>query len=348
MEKVTVAVTNYNGEHYLPECLDAIKALDYPELDILVVDNASTDGSVAYLKKHHPDVGILSLKENNGPGPARNAALQAAGSRLVFSLDNDAVVTPSCLRILVEALEKEPEAAIAEPRSFFYHQRDVIHYDGGLCNYIGLMHLRNFFAPKEKAPSDRTFVDSAIAVALLMDRDRVAQAGNYDESFFILYEDFDLSLRLRLMGYRIVHIPEAVVYHREGTAGISFRSGPYTSRRAFFHSRNRWVCLLKTYSLKSLLLTLPAHLLYELMWMAFLVPKGLLFEYFKGKGSLLRLLPVILKKRREFQARRKLPDREVLGYYGLTVSPWIKGRGAGIRLMDGFFSLYWKLIARLI
>ena len=128
-------------------------------------------------------------------------------------------------------------------------------------------------------------ITGSIAMALLLRREVVLEAGGYHADYFILFEDHDLSYRLRSSGHRIRLVPAALVYHREGTAGISYREGSaYPGRRALLHSRNRWMLLLRNHSLAALILGSPGVLLYEAAWVAFATLKGNLGDYLRENG----------------------------------------------------------------
>ncbi|MCA9319272.1 MAG: glycosyltransferase family 2 protein, partial [Planctomycetes bacterium] len=328
----------------LEDCLSAIAAQTLPPERVILVDNASIDGSIAFVRLRFPEVEILALADNGGPSPARNAGLEAATTPWVFQVDNDAILTPDCLERLVAA--SEPGVACVQPRSVFDGERDRIHYDGARFHYAGMMTLRHFYRPLAEAESEEVDVDGAISVALLLDRELVLAAGGYDPAHFILFEDHDLSMRLRLAGHRIRHVPAAIVHHREGTEGISFRKeGDYSRRRVRFHARNRWIVLLKNHGWRSLLLGGPGIFAYEFAYFVFAVKSGALGAWFGGKVDLIRLLPGILKDRRRVQATRRVRDRDLLGAASLTVSPLIKA-GKALRWLDAFLAGWWRLVRR--
>ena len=243
--QISAVVCNYNGMAYLERCLQALVDLGDALAEILVVDNLSTDASRAFVRERFPDVRLLEMEDNGGPSKARNAGYRAARCRWVLTLDNDAIVTPELLPRLVEAAQDPRQPVILQPRSVFANERDRVHYDGGFLHYAGLICLRNFYTPVPQAEGEGIEeVDVAIAVCLLMDTQRVLELGGYEERYFILFEDLDLSMRLRRAGETILSVEDAIVLHDEGTAGISFRDGPqYPAQRVFLHSRNRWLYL---------------------------------------------------------------------------------------------------------
>ncbi|HEV8111653.1 MAG TPA: glycosyltransferase family 2 protein [Planctomycetota bacterium] len=345
---VSVVVVNWNGEAYLDECLKAVAAMRGAIAEVVVVDNASTDGSLALLAARHPAARVVRMDANLGPARARNAGMRAASSRWVLALDNDAVVAPDTLEKLAAALAGDEDAAIAQPRSVFFAERDRVHYDGGRFHYGGLIALRNFYEPLASAEGSGTLaVDCAVAVALLVDRDAVLDAGGYDETFFILFEDLDLSYRLRALGRKILSVEDAIVLHKGGTAGISYRRGPsYPASRVLFHSRNRWLHLAKNYRVRTLVVASPGLLAYEIAWFGFALASGGVGAWFRGKFQFVRLLPHVLRERRSFQSRRHVRDRDLLVGGPLTVTPSIggsAGKRALLSALDLLLRAWWSL-----
>ncbi|MCP3919639.1 MAG: glycosyltransferase family 2 protein [bacterium] len=349
---VSVVVVNYEGERYLPPCLDALLAATDEGIDeILVVDNASTDGSLALLAERYPGVRVIEMGDNAGPAKARNAGMRAARNRWVLAVDNDAIVTPGMLTKLRAAADARPDAAIVQPRSVFAAEPDRVHYDGGGLHYAGLIALRNWYEPLASARGSGAIeVDVCIAVCLLVDTEVVLALGAYDEVYFILFEDLDLSCRLRLAGHAILSVEDALVHHDAGTAGISFREGKsYPSSRVFYHSRNRWLYMLKCYGWWTLLLALPGVLLYELVWLAFAVVQGGLGAWLRGKWAVVTGLGAVLEKRRSARAGRRVRDRALFVGGPWTVTPALAEGASGvvIRAVDGLLRAWWA-VARLL
>lgn len=345
---VSAVVCNYNGERYLEGCLDSLLALEGELDEVVVVDNGSDDDSLALLERY-PEVRVVKLGKNYGPCRARNEGMRAAKNRWVLAVDNDAILQRDNLRLLREAIRDHPGSVAAQPRSVFAGETDRVHYDGGHFHYGGLISLRNFYRPLAEAEGEGAVpVDALIGIAILLDRDRVLEFGGYDESFFILFEDYDLALRLRIAGLTILSVENAIVLHRGGTPGISFRRGKeYPAVRAYYHSRNRWLLLAKNHAWRTLFLSLPGLLAYELAWALFTLIKGNIGALLLGKMAFFRDLPAALRERKKIQARRRLADGELLVGGPLTVTPELE-RGKGPRLvlsvLDGFLAGWWRLV----
>ncbi len=342
---VTVTVVNYNGAAFIEECLEALLKLEGAVEEIIVVDNASTDGSPEQIRRHACPVRLVMLETNDGPCAARNAGLAEAHTEWVLQIDSDVIVQGDTLLRLLPEIASE-DVAVVQPRAVLAHDPEVVHYDGGDMHYVGIMCLDNLLARVEGAPSDAEDVDAVISMALLVSRAVVMSAGGWDEAFFILFEDHDLSYRLRARGHRLRRVPQAIVLHREGTAGISFRPGApsYPGRRAYLHARNRAYLVLKNYSWPALLLSLPGRFAYACVWGAFAASRGVFGDYLKGRLALLKLLPRAWRLRRELAHQRVVGDGLLLGCRDLTFSPVIQRRGLEarlIRLLNGMLSAWW-------
>lgn len=303
-EKVTIAVITYNGEHLLEECISAIKSQDYSECEIMVVDNNSTDQSVDLVKARFPEVKVLRMEENRGPSPARNVAIRKANTRYILLVDDDAVLAPDCVRVLMDAVGKFPKIAVWAPRVIYYGRRDVIQYDGASLHYIGEAIINNSDTRIERVLGKEPFsIDTAGGVAYIVDKEKALQVGLFDEDYFFGKTDTEFTFRLTISGFRCLNVPRAVVYHKVKKRGLT---------KAFYQIRNRWFLILRTYSLKTILLILPSLLLYEISVLTFLAWKGTLSEYVRANLAVLKDFKRLMNKRRRVQALKKLSDGEVL------------------------------------
>lgn len=349
-ERISVAVTTFNAATDIADCLRALSRIEGVEIDeILVVDNASTDDTCAIVAREFAAVRVVRLSENKGPCPARNVGLREARNRWVFQVDSDVIVAPDCVSKLLVEIRAATDIAVASPRAVDAANRDVVHYDGGSFHYAGVMALRHFFKARAECKNVTEDVDAFISLAALVDRDALLRVGGYDETFFILFEDHDLSYRLRIAGYRIRSVFDALVDHRSGTAGISFRGGSrYPARRLWLHSRNRWLVVLKCYRWRTVIVTLPGVLLLGVAYVFFAWRQGALADYVEAKSSLIRSWPHVKAERRRIAGFRKLADRDLLGSPPLTFSPRIE-RGASAPFFERALSFalrMWWAIAR--
>ena len=144
---LTICVVNYQGYDVLPATFAAIRGQLPPALDVVLVDNASTDGSVAYVREYFPEIRIIELATNRGPGLAREAGLLAARTDLVGFVDNDVAPNPDCFHLLAAALRLDDGAALAMPRVVHADQPGTVQFEGARAHFIGLMALEDAEQP---------------------------------------------------------------------------------------------------------------------------------------------------------------------------------------------------------
>ena len=347
---ISAVVCNYQGEGHLPHCLAGLAAQTHAIDELIVVDNGSTDRGLELVREQAPHARIVAMETNAGPGPARNRGVEEARNELVLLVDNDAVLAPDCLAQLVAAWRDG--VAFVQPRSVFDAEPDRVHYDGGSLHYAGLFSLRNFGTPLAEAEGEGVVaVDGAISVTLLTSRTVLRELGGFDPRYFILFEDLDLSYRARLEGLAILSVESALVRHRSGTAGISFRDeskeAEYPARRVFLHSRNRWIFLAKNYRLLTLLVAAPGILFYELVWFVFALKSGHPLAWLEGKLAFLTGLGKTLADRSRIQERRRLSDRELLVPGPLTIHAQLEKSSSLVGAIDRLLTLWWTAVRRL-
>jgi GT2 family glycosyltransferase len=327
-------------------------AQEPPPAEILVVDNHSDDGSREWVTAQHPGVRVLDTGGNRGPCHARNVGVAAAGHELCLLLDNDVVLHPGALRAMQQALLGEPRAAMVQARSLCGDDATRVHYDGADLHFLGTLVLHNWYRPLHESPWPAGPVGAVIALCVLCRRDRYTEAGGFDENLFILYEDNQLSYKLRLRGHQLLVARGALCTHLAGTAGLSVR-GPgdrYSGRRTFLHSRNRWYVLLTCMRWRTFVLTVPAQLVYGAVYALFGHRRGHGCDWWRGKWALVRLLPAALRARRQAQRGRVVADRDLLVAAPMTLNPGLADAGAAgalRRWLDRAFALYWRCVRRL-
>jgi GT2 family glycosyltransferase len=345
-EPVTVAVINFNGEEILGETLTSIERLNYPDLNIILIDDSSTDRSLELVRKDFPDVKIIKMDVNTGrPNKLRNIGIMEAGNRLVFLVDNDVVFDTECLRQLVKTLKSSPDIAICTPRLLYHDQPERINIAPSSLHYIGTS-----ISPKRDALIKDAEMDAPEPTIgggiMLIDKEKAIEIGLLDEDFPMGWgEDGEIYMRMRLAGFRTLYVPGAVGYHRSK----EWKESRY--QRAFGQVRNRWFILLTQYSIKTLILIIPALILYEIFLLLFMAFKGIPHLYFKGNIDVIKNLGRILEKRKSIQATRKVPDREALTSGDMYVSPSLIQNPflkIGVELLNGFFNVYWKIVKRWI
>lgn len=346
---ISAIVVNWNGRDYLGRCLDALLAQDPAPAEVLVIDNHSEDGSREFVEANYPAVRVLDTGRNAGPGPARNLGLAEATHEQCLLIDNDVVLHAGALAALIECMDANPRAALVQARSVCGDDQTVVHYDGADLHFLGTLVLHNWYRPLAEAVAPDGPVGAAVALCNLTKKSVCAEVGGYDEHMFFLYEDTEFSYRVRMRGHTVWLCPQAVCTHLAGTADLSVRGeeASYPARRTYFHSRNRWYLLLTCMRWRTLLLTIPAQLVYGAVYAAFGHQRGHIADWWRGKWELLKLIPTAMRARRVAQRGRTVPDRHLLTSAPMTLNPGLADRGAKAALrrgLDRFFAGYWWLV----
>ncbi len=311
--KPALCILNYNGEAILPLALEAACAIADSFSEIVVLDNGSQDGSRELIRRDFSGVRLIELGDNLGAAGGRNAGLRLLASDLILLMDNDVALTEDCVKRLVEALWSRPKASIAVPAVVYGNQREMVQYCGAGCHYLGQQTLANEDVRVDRIDAAVFEMDSLVSCCLLIDRSRLPGPEFFDDAFFIYFEDHEYGVRLRALGSSLIAVPAARCFHGQGTAGLSIRQlGDYSSRRVFFLIRNRWLFLLKIYSLRSWLVLLPMLLFYEACQLAIVVKKGWLREWWRAAAWTFGHLPSILRERRRFQRLRQRHDGDLV------------------------------------
>ena len=242
MPAVTVIVLNYNGARWLPGCLDALASqVGAPSFETLVVDNGSTDGSIALTRTSYPTVKLVEAGTNLGFTGGNNAGARVATGEWLAFLNNDTMVEPAWLARLWDAALAHPDFALITSRIVFLHDPSIVDSAGDGYLRAGAAFKHGHGAPAASCASSRE-VFGACGGAFMIRREAFEALGGFDERFFAVYEDVDLSYRARLRGLRVWYAADAVVRHA-GSASL----GPGSADAVFFGQRNlEWAWIKNT------------------------------------------------------------------------------------------------------
>jgi GT2 family glycosyltransferase len=212
--RVTVVVPNWNGLQHLPECLATLAAQSFRDFEVILVDNASTDESVAWVQAHHPVVSILRRADNGGFATAVNAGIRASRGEYVALLNNDTAVDSKWLSNLVQALDARSTYDFAASLMVLHAEPLRVNAAGDVYSIARLAgQNRGFGRPVSSFARSRRVL-GACAGAALYRRTLFDVVGLFDEDFFLMSEDTDFNLRSLIAGKRCLFVPEAVVRHK--------------------------------------------------------------------------------------------------------------------------------------
>ena len=245
--RVSVVIPNWNGAHWLESCLHALREQTFRDFEVVVVDNGSTDGSVALLdrlaERHpQPPLRIVALKENVGFAAGMNAGIATCAAPYVAALNNDTVPAPEWLGALVDALDARPEAGSAASTMLSLSEPHVIDTVGDGYRWDGRAFKIGEGEAPDRLPGAPFEVFGACAGAALYRAGMLREIGGYDERYFAYMEDVDLAIRARIAGWSCVSVPRAVVLH----AGAGSSGGGMSDFSVRLTTKNIYATILKS------------------------------------------------------------------------------------------------------
>jgi GT2 family glycosyltransferase len=215
---ITAVIPCWNGQRWLQGLLASLAGQTLLATEILVVDNGSTDGSVAYLRAEHPDVEVLELPYNTGFAFAVNRGIEAARGELVALINTDVMLSPDWLERMAGALRSDPCVASVACKMRQFGSERLIYDAGDILRRDGACEQRGRFGRDAGQYDEPGEVFGACAGAALYRSDVVRAVGGFDERFFAYLEDVDLALRLRLAGWRCRYEPVLALHVGEGSS----------------------------------------------------------------------------------------------------------------------------------
>ena len=316
---VSVIVLNYNGRHWLEGCLTATLEQIGERGELILADNASTDDSVDLVRTHFPTVRLAAFEQNFGFARGNNMGARIARGRYLAFLNNDTVPQPGWLSALKAPFDRDPSTALATSRIVYLDDPSVVDSAGDGYLRAGGAFKRLHGSPSAAA-GEPGEVFGVCGAACMVRRDAFLDLGGFDEDFFMIYEDVDISYRARLRGYKCTYVPGAIVHHA-GSASL----GRNSAMSVYYGQRNLEWTYLKNTPWPLLIRSFPNHVLYDGAGLLAYGARGLLGPYVKGKWAALKGLPGILRKRSQVQRRRVASIQEL---WAAMDGSWIRRKRA--------------------
>ncbi len=222
--QVTIVIPNYNGKHFMKPCLESLDRQTCKDFEIIVVDNASSDGSIEYMKETYPDIHCIGLDKNYGFSRAVNEGIRASRTPYVILLNNDTTVDPRYVEEMVKAIRKSKRIFSVSSKMIQMYHPELIDSAGDLYTLMGWGVCRGTGRPVSNyTEPDEIF--TACAGAAIYRRSAFEKIGYFDESHFAYLEDIDVGYRAKIYGYKNMYCPTALVYHvGSGTSGSKYNS----------------------------------------------------------------------------------------------------------------------------
>ena len=247
LASVATVILNYNGKNYLERFIPFFKSSRFHNEKIYVVDNASTDASVKWLKSTHPDIECISLSKNNGYAGGYNEALPEIKAKYYAIVNSDIEITPQWLDPIIEMMETDPTIAAVQPKVLSENRRGYFEYagaSGGFIDSLGYPFCRGRIL--QNIERDTGQYESAIPIfwasgaALVIRSDAFHAMGGFDVDYFAHQEEIDLAWRLLLSNYKIMSCPKSIIYH-VGGGTLSYNS----PNKVYLNFRNNLITIIK-------------------------------------------------------------------------------------------------------
>jgi GT2 family glycosyltransferase len=280
--RVAIVILNFNGVKHLTDFLPSVKATHYPNLEIVVADNGSTDDSVHFLKTHFPDITLITNSTNEGFAGGYNWALKRVQADYYVLLNSDVAVDPSWIRPMVNLMEEDEKIGACQPKLLSYEHRSYFEYAGaagGWIDFLGYPFSKGrVFDVCELDLRQYDFnapIFWASGAAMMIRSHLFHQLNGFDADFFAHQEEIDLCWRMQLAGYRLFVCPAAKVFH------VGAGTLPRGGRKVYLNFRNNLIMLTKNLTSKELAWKIPLRFVLD----AISAWKGLLsgdFSFFKA------------------------------------------------------------------
>jgi GT2 family glycosyltransferase len=300
----SIVIPNWNGKHFLQPCLDSLRAQTHLNIEVIIVDNASSDGSQEYIKTAYPEVILIELRDNQGFTGACNIGMEKATGDIVSLLNNDTEVEPNWVAEILSAFDRHPDVGMTASKMLLFNERDKIHTTGDFFTTDGRAGNRGVWEKDEGQYEIEGYVFSACGGSSAYRQSMLDKIGLLDNDYFFLLEDVDLAWRAQLTGYKVLYVPTAIVYHH-----LSATGGGVTA--SFHDGRNSIWIVVKN---------LPRGLWRKYGWQIIKRQLGIAREAiqaWRGEAARARLrgilkglwtLPRALRKRKQIQAMKTVSD----------------------------------------
>lgn len=327
--RFSVIIVNYNGGQYLQGAVDSLAAQTFADFELLIVDNASQDGSVKALDiSGISRVEVLHECENHGFARGNNIGARRATGQWLALLNPDAVASPDWLENIAGAIARHPGTTMFASLQRSLEDDDILDGIGDCYLGFGIPWRGGFGRPASEIPAEGTCF-SPCGAGAVYHRETYLAHGGFDEDFFCFGEDTDLAFRMRLQGERCVFLPTAEIRHAGG--GVSGRSSHFS---VWHGARNRLWTYVKSMPGWSFWATLPCHLALTALILLRGLMTGRFISTWKGFWAGFRGLGPVWQKRRQIQKSRTAPVSDVLKPMSWSLLRMLQRKGDVRRFKD--------------
>ena len=302
---VSIIILNYNAGELLFNCIKSIKKSNYSNVEIIVVDNVSSDKSHIKCKEKYQEIKLIQNKENFGYCGGNNIGIKQATGEFVIILNPDTIVQPNCIGELVFAYEKIGEG-LFQPKILSLNEENILQSTGNMIHVFGFGYARDKGNKDNRKDEKIEKIGYASGTCLFTSRKIFEKIGLLDEFLFLYHDDLDLGWRAAQIGIDSYYVPKSKIFHVESY------SLKWSAKKFYWLERNRKYCILTHYSKKTYSEMRFSLMLVDLFVWAFYFSKGFLGAKIKAEMDIRRNKVKIEKRYHELENMKKIPDVELI------------------------------------
>ena len=302
---VSVIVLNYNAGELLLNCIESIKKSAYKNLEIIVVDNISTDKSQKICKEKYPDIKLIQNDENFGYCEGNNIGIRKAKGDFIMILNPDTIVEPNCIRELIFAHERLGEG-LYQPKILSLNEKQVLQSTGNMLHVFGFGFAKDKGKKDMEVDEEIKKIGYASGTCLFTSRNVLDKVGLLDSFLFLYHDDLDLGWRASQIGINSYYVPKSKIYHVESY------SLKWSAKKFYWLERNRKYCLLTHYSKNTYAKMYSSLCLVDLFVWFFYISKGFLGAKIKAELDIRRNRKFIETKYQELEKKKTVPDEKII------------------------------------
>ena len=302
---VSIIVLNYNAGELLLNCIDSLKKSKYTNLEILVVDNISSDNSRKKCKERFPDIKLIQNNKNLGYCGGNNVGVREANGEFIIILNPDTIIEPNCINELIFAYNKFGEG-LYQPKILSLDEENIIQSTGNMLHVFGFGFARDKGRKVVEKVEDIEKIGYASGTCLFTSKDVIDKVGLLDEFLFLYHDDLDLGWRAAQIGISSFYVPKSKIFHVESY------SLKWSAKKFFWLERNRKYCLLTHYSKNTYKKMRFSLILVDLFVWAFYFSKGFLGAKIKAESEIRKNKRKIEEKYQELESKKIISDKELI------------------------------------
>ena len=302
---VSIIVLNYNAGELLLNCINSLKKSTYSNLEIIIVDNISSDGSQEKCKNKFPDIKLIQNKNNLGYCGGNNVGIQHASGEFIVILNPDTIVEPNWINELISAYNEFGEG-LYQPKILSLNEENVIQSTGNMLHIFGFGFARDKGNKVTNKVEEIQKIGYASGTCLFTSRAVLNKVGLLDEFLFLYHDDLDLGWRAAQIGINSYYVPKSKIFHVESY------SLKWSSKKFYWLERNRKYCLLTHYSKDTYEKMRFSLALVDMFVWAFYISKGFLGAKIKAELEIRKNKKIINKKYRELEDKKMITDQKLI------------------------------------